>query len=88
MNPSLGWTQEANTPEREDPHWQWRIPNDKVTFMLNPDIALFKDIQVSVQIQTVSKYLQGVSKKKVLFRFSSNLCYRSRILLFHMCFGI
>merc|ERR1719209_2624530 len=46
MNPSLGWMQEANTPEREDPHWQWRIPNDKVTFMLNPDVALFKDIQV------------------------------------------
>ena len=51
VDSSLGWTQEANTPEREDPHWQWRIPNDNVTFMLNPDVALFKDIQVSVQIQ-------------------------------------
>merc|ERR1711990_538484 len=30
----------------EDPHWQWRIPNDNVTFMLNPDVDLFKDIQV------------------------------------------
>merc|ERR1711990_1331210 len=46
VNSSLGWTQEANTPEREDPHWQWRIPNDNVTFMLNPDVDLFKDIQV------------------------------------------
>merc|ERR1719209_1026417 len=47
VNSSLGWTQEANTPEREDPHWQWQIPNDNVTFMLNPDVALFKDIQVN-----------------------------------------
>jgi len=47
VNSSLGWTQEANTPDREDPHWQWRLPNDNVTFMLNPDIALFKDIQVN-----------------------------------------
>ena len=56
VNSSLAWTQEANTPEREDPHWQWRLPNDNVTFMLNPDVALFKDIQVSVRIQMVSKY--------------------------------
>merc|ERR1711990_1025018 len=30
----------AMTPEREDPHWQWRIPIDNVTFILNPDVAL------------------------------------------------
>merc|ERR1719209_2567348 len=46
VNSSLGWYQEANTPEREDQHWQWRLPGDNVTFMLNPDVALFKDIQV------------------------------------------
>ena len=53
VNSSLGWYQEANTPEREDPHWQWRLPNDNVTFMLNPDVALVKDIQLSVQRQMV-----------------------------------
>jgi len=46
VNSSLVWSQEANTPGREDPHWQWRLPKDNVTFMLNPDIALYKDIQV------------------------------------------
>merc|ERR1712192_231159 len=29
------------------PHWQWRIPNDNITFMLNADVALFKDIKVN-----------------------------------------
>lgn len=28
-------------------HFQWRVPNDNITFMLNADVALFKDIQVS-----------------------------------------
>jgi len=47
-NSSLGWFQEANTPEKpKEPHWQWRLPNDNVTFMINPDMALFKDIKVN-----------------------------------------
>jgi len=56
VNSSLGWTQEANTPDREDPHWQWRLPNDNLTFMLNPDIALFKDIQVNEDGQSSSNF--------------------------------
>merc|ERR1712013_923626 len=27
-------------------HFQWRVPNDNITFMLNADVALFKDIQL------------------------------------------
>ena len=30
------------------------LPNDNVTFTINPDIALFKDIQVFDQIQILS----------------------------------
>merc|ERR1719341_541374 len=29
------------------PHWQWRVPKDNITFMLNADVALFKDIKVN-----------------------------------------
>ena len=28
-------------------HFQWRVPNDNITFMLNADVALFKNIQVT-----------------------------------------
>ena len=38
--------------------------------------------------QESNNQLQGVSKKKVLSCIYSCFCSRSRILLFHMCFGI
>jgi len=41
---SIGWVQVDNTLSGTTRHWQWDAPG--VAFMLNVDMALFKDIQV------------------------------------------
>ena len=46
------------------PHFQWRVPKDNITFMLNADVALFKDIKVKWYESL--KYELKVQKLKML----------------------
>jgi hypothetical protein len=41
---SLSWRHRDNTGSDDTSHWQWNAPG--VAFMLNTDVALYKDIQV------------------------------------------
>ena len=52
VDPDMSWRHRDSGSDATMPHWQWNSPGDgtaTVAFMINADVALYKDIQVEAE---------------------------------------